>query len=422
MPKQKWRVNMFRKLLSYQEAKDIVAQKIKVAPLGVEALSLLDATGRVLAADVVAQLDIPPFNRSTVDGYAVKAKETYGAEENEPVKLKVCGMIHIGAPPPVTVKNGEAAEIVTGAPIPKGADAVVMVEDTNKENDVVNIYRSTTPNENILKKGADIHKDELTLKTGTTLGSREIGVLAALGNAKAKVYKLPKVAVLSTGGEVVDPTTKKLPPGKIYDINAYSICTAVKEHGGLPLYWGVVPDEKPKLHAALKKALAAADVVVTSGGVSVGPKDIVPSTVDSLGEPGLLFSGIALKPGKPVTVGLAGEKPIFSFPGHPTSALLTFHLFAGPVIQMMAGKDPKERATIQATAGKRMFSAKGRRTFVMVRLTQTASGWQADPVETGASGAITTLAKADGYVEVPADQQFIDAQEKTTVSLFKTIQ
>jgi molybdenum cofactor synthesis domain-containing protein len=410
---------MFRKLVTYDEAKNIINQTLKPKPLGTQEIPLLEAHNRVLAQDVTSTLDIPPFNRSTVDGYAVQAKDTYGAEENQPVKITICGTVNIGEIPKGTVAKGQAAEIVTGAPVPEGADAIVMVEDTNKEGNDLLIYNSVTPNENIQKKGTDIKNGETILKTDSLLGSREIGVLAALGLAKVKVYKIPTVAVLSTGGEVTEPG-KELPSGKIFDINAYTLSTAVWESGGKPVYSGVVPDEKIQLRKALEKALGSADMVLTSGGVSVGPKDIIPKTVDSLGKPGVFISGIAVKPGKPTTIALIGEKPVFSFPGHPTSALLIFHLLARPVLQVMAGRNPQEKATVKAIAANRMFSAKGRRTFITIKLKLGASKkWIAEPVETGASGAITTLAKADGFVEIPENQQFIDADEEVTVFLFK---
>jgi putative molybdopterin biosynthesis protein len=354
-----------------------------------------------------------------VDGYAVKVEDTFGADENQSIKLKICGFVSIGELPKVTVHKGEAAEIVTGAPIPDGADAVVMVEDTERENEELNVYSSVTENENVMKKAADIKRGETILCAGRILGSREIGVLAALGNSNVEVNVVPIVAVLSTGGEVTEPG-KPLPPGKIYDINAYSLCTAVWESGGKPIYAGVIPDEKAPLRAALEHALASADMVLTSGGVSVGPKDIIPATVDSLGKPGVFISGIAVKPGKPATVALIGEKPVFSFPGHPTSALLIFNLLARPVIQTMAGKSPRELASVKAIADRRMFSAKGRRTFVTVRLVlDEAKGIVAEPVDSGASGAITTLAKADGFVEISENQQFVDAGEEVRVWLFK---
>ena len=411
---------MFRKLLTFDEAKALIHQTLQPKPLGKQEIPLLDAYNRVLAQDAISSLDIPPFSRSTVDGYAVKAEDTFDADENNPIKLKVRGFVAIGELPKITVQTGEAAEIVTGAPIPQGANAVVMVEDTNRETDTLTVYSSATPNENVQKKGSDIKNGESILKDGRVLGSREIGVLAALGKAKVTVYRMPTAAVVSTGGEVVEPG-KKLPPGKIFDINAYSLCSAVRECGGTPIYAGVVPDEKKQLRKALEKALASADMLLTSGGVSVGPKDLIPQTVDSLGKPGVFISGIAVKPGKPATVALIRDKPVFSFPGHPTSALMIFHLLARPVIQIMAGKSAKEMPSVKAYAGSRMFSAKGRRTFVTVklRLNEKSNRLVAEAVETGASGAITTLAKADGFLEIPENEQFVDADEEVTVWLLK---
>jgi molybdenum cofactor synthesis domain-containing protein len=410
---------MFRKLVTFEEAKALIQQTLQPKPVGTEKISLLQSYNRVLAVDVTSELDIPPFSRSTVDGFAVKAKNTFGADENQPVTLKVCGFVAIGEQPKVTVHEGEAAETVTGAPIPEGADAVVMVEDTQREDDTLSVYGSVTLNENVMKKGADIKAGEIVLEAGRVLGSRDIGVLAALGNDKVQVFKVPTVAVLSTGGEVTEPG-KPLPQGKIYDINAYSLFTAVLESGGKPVYAGVVLDEKEPLRKALENALASADIVMTSGGVSVGPKDIIPATVDSLGKPGVFISGIALKPGKPTTVALIGNKPVFSFPGHPTSALLNFFLLARPIIQVMAGKAPSDLASIRAIAERRMFSAKGRLTFVMVKLVlDEEKGLLAEPVESGASGAITTLAKADGFVEIAENQQFVDAGDEVRVWLFR---
>jgi putative molybdopterin biosynthesis protein len=379
----------------------------------------MEAYNRVLKEDIFSALDIPPFNRSTVDGYAVTAEDTFGAEENQPVTLNVRGIVNVGEQPKISVGKGEAAEIVTGAPIPDGADAVVMVEDTEKENDELRVYRAVTKNENVMKKGTDIKKGETVLKARKVLGAPEIGVLAALGITKVKVFKVPVVAVLSTGAEVTE-LGKSLPPGKIYDINAYSLSAAVRESGGKPVYLGVVPDDNTELRKALEHALASADMVITSGGVSVGPRDLTPQIVDSLGKPGLIVSGIAVKPGKPTTIALIGRKPVFSLPGHPTSALLMFHLLVRPFIRLLSGRLATEATSVKAVAATRMFSAKGRRTFVMVKLKRGKSNQLvAEPVESGASGAITTLAKADGFVEIPENQQFIDADEEVTVALLK---
>ncbi|MDI6690630.1 MAG: molybdopterin-binding protein [Candidatus Bathyarchaeota archaeon] len=411
---------MFRKLLTLEEAKKVIHENFKPKPLGVEEIPILEAWNRVLAEDITAKIDIPPFNRSTVDGYAVKAEDAFGAEENKPIKLKVCGAVNVGEPPKIIVKKGTAAEIVTGAPIPEGADAVLMLEHTERKGDELYVYNAVAKNENVMKSGADIRKDETVLKAGHLLGSREIGVLASIGIAKAKVYTIPKVAVLSTGNEVTEPG-EKLSPGKIYDINAYSLSAAVSESGGKPVYFGVLPDDMAVLQKTLKSALESADMVITSGGVSIGPKDVLPQTLNSLGKPGVIICGMATKPGKPTTVALIDGKIVFALPGHPTSALLTFHLLVRPIIQRMAGRKMRKPLKVKALAAMRMFPAKGRRTFIMVKLRRDESNrLMAEPVPTGLSGAITTLAKADGFVEINEKQQFIDAGEEVLVQLLKS--
>lgn len=410
---------MFRKLLSLDEAKNVLQRHLKPKPLGFEEIPLLEAHNRVLAEDVTATLDVPPFNRSTVDGYAVKAEDTFGAEENNPISLKICGIVNVGEQSKIRVTQGAAAEIVTGAPIPGGADAVVMVERTVRRGDEVHVFDAVANDGNVMKAGADIRKGEAVLGAGQSLGSREIGVLAALGTAKVKVYTVPRVAVLSTGAEIVEPSVK-LPYGKIYDINAYTLSAAVLESGGKPLYLGVFPDDMAELQKVLKRALASADMVITSGGVSVGPKDIMPQTLDSIGKPGVIVCGIAVKPGKPTTIALINGKPVFSLPGNPTSSLLVFHLLARPVISFMAGRKAEKEPIVKALATTRMFSARGRRTFVTVKLKRDKSDRLiAEPVPTGLSGAITTLARAEGFIEIPENQQFVDAGEEVIVYLLK---
>jgi putative molybdopterin biosynthesis protein len=412
-------VKLFRRLLTLEEAKQTIRKHFEPKPVGVEEVPLLEAFNRVLAEDIAASLDIPPFNRSTVDGYAVKAQDTFGADENRPVKLRLCGTVNVGEEPKIIVEHGTAAEIMTGAPMPEGADAVVMAENTELKNGEVHVYAAVAKDENVMKAGADIKKGEIVARKGELLRAREIGAIAAVGLAKVKVYKVPRVAILSTGAEITEPG-EPLAPGKIYDINAYSLSAAVIESGGEPVYMGVFQDDAAELEKGLKKALASADAVVTSGGVSVGPKDVIPKTLNLLGKPGVIVCGIATKPGKPTTVAVVNGKPIFALPGHPTSALLIFHLLVRPVIEGMAGRKAVESATVKAYASTRMFPARGRRTFVTVKLKRGETGvLVAEPVPTGLSGAITTLLRADGFVEIPENQQFVDANEEVTVHLFR---
>lgn len=410
---------MFRKLVTLDEARKIIRQRFSPEPLAIEEIPLSRALSRVVSQDIVATLDIPPFDRSTVDGYAVKAEDTFGAQENKPVRLKINGKANVGEMPKAVVKPGTAVETVTGAPIPQGANAVVMLEDTELEGDELHVYSAALSGENIMKAGSDIRRGETLLRRGSVLGSGEIGTLAAAGLLKIRVNAIPRVAVLSTGAELVKPG-RRLSAGKVYDTNAYSLGAAVAESGGKPIYAGVLPDVATQIQDALTKALRSADLVVTSGGVSVGPKDLMPQVLDSLGKPGVIIHGIAIKPGKPVTVASIGEKMVFSLPGHPASALLIFHLLVQPVIQTKAGRKPDLPLQLKALATMKMFPAKGRRTFIMVRLEMDAAKrLLAEPVPTGLSGAVTTVARADGYVEIAENQQFIDAGEEVTVNLLK---
>ena len=410
---------MFRKLRTIDEAREIFEQSFSPKPTGLEQIPPSEACGRVLAEDVVAPVDVPPFNRSTVDGYAVIAVDTFGAEEDRPAALEFCGHIGIGGPPSVVVKNHVTAEIATGAPLPEGADAVVMLEYAVREDNTIFMHRPVSRGENVMRVGSDIRKGETVLKRGQRSSSREIGVLAALGLTQITVYKRPMVAVISTGAEIVDPG-ETLPLGKIYDINASTLSAAVRECGGEPINLGIIPDDIDQLKSALKKAFDLADMVVTSGGVSVGPKDIIPRVLNTLGKPGVIVSGIAVKPGKPTTIAIIDGKPVFSLPGHPTSALLMFYQLVRPLIHRMTGTHERASPMVKAFVEKRMFSARGRRTFAMVKLARDKSGrLTASPVALGLSGAITTLAKADGFVEISEEQQFIDAGEEVSVWLFQ---
>lgn len=411
--------NMFRELISFEEAKRIINRDSSVKPVGVEQVSLSEAHDRILATDITSPMDVPSFNRSTVDGYAVKAADTFGADEDQPIILKSCGHIATGEPPHVVVKNGTVAETVTGAPMPKGADAVAMLEYAIRRGNEISMNRPVSKGENVMKAGSDVQIGEKVLRTGQVLGPREIGVLAALGLPQVAVYERPKVAILSTGEEIVEQG-KPLPPGKIYDINVRTFSAAVLECGGKPISLGVIPDDVDSLKVALTKALSSADVVVTSGGVSVGPKDIVPKVLDTLGEPGVIVNGIAVKPGKPTTIAIVNKKLIFSLPGHPTSSLLMFYLIVRPILCQMTGKSEDAPLTLKAAAATRMFAARGRRTFVMVTLAFDEFGkLLASPVPLGLSGAITTLAKADGFVEIEEKRQFINVGEEVTVHLFR---
>lgn len=410
---------MFRKLVSVDEAKEILAKSFTPKPVGKESVPLSETYNRVLAVDVSSPLDIPPFYRSTVDGFALKAADTFAADEEKPVTLRLVGRVSVGEAPKIKVEKGTAASIATGAPIPEGADAVVMVEDTTSRDNIILVRQSVSLGENVMKAGSDIHKGETVLRKGTALSPYEVGVLAAVGSAVVEVYKRPRVAIFSTGAEVVEPG-RPLVEGKIFDINAHALSAAVEENGGEPLNMGIVQDEPKQMTTVLRKTLRGADVVFTSGGVSVGPTDIIPKVLNSLGKPGVIVYGIAVKPGKPTAMAVINDKPVFSLPGHPASALLIFHLFVRSIIVRMAGREEEKPLTVKAITSEKLFPARGRRTYITVTLKKEKSGRiMASPVPTGLSGAITTLAKADGFLVVHESQQFIEKGQTVDVELFK---
>lgn len=410
---------MFRKLVSVDEAKKILAKNFSPSPVGSEIVALSEAYDRIVASDVISRYDIPPFARSTVDGYAVRASDTFGAEENQPVALRLRGRVSIGEAPKVRVQKGTLAEIVTGAPIPEGADAVVMVEYTEQKGDAVLVRQAVSKGENVMNAGSDIRKGETILEKGAVLSPYEIGALAAIGSVEVSVFKRPRVAIFSTGAEVIEPG-KPLTPGKIFDINAYALSAAVQGCGCEPLNMGIVQDEHSPMKAAIQKALKAADVVITSGGVSVGPTDIIPKVLDTLGKPGVVVHGVAIRPGKPTTIAVVKNVPVFSLPGHPASSLMIFHLFVRPILTCMAGREEDKPAKAKAVVSERMFPSRGRRTYVTVTLRKDRGGMIiASPVSTGLSGAITTLSKADGFLIIRENQQFIEKGALVDVELFK---
>lgn len=410
---------MFRRLISVDEAKDILQRSFSPRPVGTQNVPLFDAYNRVLAVDVISPLDIPPFSRSTVDGYAVNAADTFGAEETSPASLRLIGRVRIGELSKVKIMKGAAAEIVTGAPIPKGADSVVMIEYTERRESTVLVHQSVASGENVMKAGSDIHKGETVLEKSALLGPYEIGVLSAIGLARVSVYRRPRVAVFSTGAELVEPG-KPLKGGKIFDINAFALGAAVAECGGQALMMGIVQDEKEEMTRALEKALLDADIVMTSGGVSVGPTDIIPKVLETLGKPGVIVYGIAIKPGKPTAIALVKNKPVFSLPGHPASALLIFHLFVRPLLIRMTGMHSEPPLTVKAMTSTRFFSARGRRTYITVTLKRDKKGnIIASPVPTGLSGAVTTLAKAHGFIVVHESQQFVEKGQVVEANLLR---
>lgn len=407
--------SQFLDVVTRDEAERRFREHLNLAPLGRETVPLHEALGRVLAQDVVAAIDVPGFDRSNVDGFAVQAADTWGAMEEQARALALADeTLAPGIVPQREVTSGRATAIATGGMLPRGADAVVMVEHTDAEGGQVQVRRAATQGENVSYAGTDIARGETVLRAGQPLSSREIGVLAALGLAEVGVYRKPRVAIFSTGNEIVAPGAP-LPTGAVYDSNAAIIGAAVEELGGLPVRLGVIPDDEARLSAALARGLEC-DAVVFSGGTSKGEGDLSYRVVAALGDPGVVAHGVALKPGKPVCLAVTGGKPVVILPGFPTSAVFTFHEFLAPVIRAFAGKPPERREHVAATLPMRVNSERGRTEYLLVGLVPTDEGLAAYPMGKG-SGSVTTFSSADGFITIGQHTEIVEAGAPLQVQL-----
>jgi putative molybdopterin biosynthesis protein len=412
------RQEQFLEVVSAEEAKARFEKHLDLAPLPAETVALADALGRVLAHDVAAPIDVPPFDRANVDGFALRAADTAGATDAAPCRLALNGeVLTCGHAPALTVAPGSATSIATGGMIPRGADAVVMIEHTEliEAAPAIDLRRAAAPGQFISYAGSDIARGETLLRRGATISSREIGTLAACGFDTADVVRRPKVAVLSTGDELT-ALGQPLRPGAVYDSNGAIIAAAVREAGGEPVAFGSFPDDEVALEAAVRKALGESDIVVLSGGTSKGAGDLSHRIVSRLGAPGVIVHGVALKPGKPLCLAVAQDKPIVVLPGFPTSAIFTFHAFVAPVIRAKAGLPREAAVKVDATVPVRIPSEMGRKEFVLVALVAGEDGRIAFPIGKG-SGSVTTFSQADGFLEVDALRSAVDAGTVAPVTL-----
>jgi len=409
---------VFRTLLSLEEARNRILEYFSPQPVGFEETPIWQALGQTTAEDIHSSIDVPGFDRASMDGYAVRANDTFEAEERHPVKLRVIGTIEVGDESGIEVRTGEAAEISTGAPVPKGANAVVMVEHTQRKDDQLDVFRPANPSENIMAAGSDLMTGELVLRKGERLTPREIGLLSAIGLERVKVCRRPKVAIISTGNELI-PVGGSLSYGKIYDINANVIASAVTECGGEALLAGIASDTIDDLKQKVEAGLEHADIVLTSGSTSAGKGDLLYRILDSYGSPGVIVHGLAVKPGKPTFVAITRGKPVFGLPGYPTSALTIFTLLVRPIISRMTGRQETEQEErVVAKCASRIYSAKGRREFLPVHLIKDETGSLLVYPTTEGSGAITSLAMADGFIDIPEETQFLEEGEEASVQLF----
>ena len=405
------RMRPIAKTIPLEEARALIDGAI--CPIArTERVGIDQANGRVLAQEVLADADVPPFARAGMDGYAVRATDTAGATRSTPAILTCVDKVFTGQVPTTAVASGQCIEIATGAPMPSGADAVMMVEETQRDHEgasQVRMFAPVQPGQHVGRQGADISRGQVVLQAGDVLNASRLGALAALGFSLVEVFAKPTVAILSTGNEVVEPGSP-LKPGEIYDINRFTLSAIVADHGGIPMPYRTAADTLQDLSRALDDCLAA-DVLVFSGGSSVGERDLLVDLLQQRGE--LLFHGLAVKPGKPTGFGLVSGKPFFGLPGYPTSCLSNGYILVVPALRRIARLPPRLTRTVSGPLGRRVVSAIGRHQFYTVRL---GDGVVVPAFK--ASGDITSMSQADGYIEIPTDVESLEEGAMVEVTLF----
>jgi molybdopterin molybdotransferase len=394
---------------------------LSVSPVGSETVRSTEARTRVLAEDLYCNVDLPHFHRAAMDGYAVRAKDTFGASASLPAYIKVTGAVDMGKEATEAIANGEAMRISTGGMLPPGSDSVVMVEYTEDlGNGTVEVQRSVSPWQNVIQIGDDIRKGDLVFKRGRRLRAHDLGALTGIGTASVEVYKKPVVALISTGDEIVDVNIEPA-PGQVRNINQHSLAGLIQEWGCELRDYGVVGDQRAALESKMLEALGSADLLCLSGGSSVGARDLTLDVIQALPAAEIRFHGISVSPGKPTIFASACGKPILGLPGYPVSALVIFDLFAVPLLRKLSGETPnaagRTRKTIRAIVKTNIDSPSGREDYVRVTLSESAGCIYATPLP-NKSGAIFTLVKADGMIRIGLNQEGIEEGEEVEVILF----
>ena len=399
----------FGEIISLEEARRRIDDAVQ--PIGrVDRIRLGQADGRVLAANIVAPGDVPPFARAAMDGYAVRAQDTTAATRQAPRVLTRVHTLYTGEVSERTIGAGECIEIATGAPMPPGADAVVIVEETDGEaSGAVQVFAGVEPGQNVGRQGGDIRRGQVVLEAGTTLTPSRVGAIAALGLDEVAVFARPRVAILSTGNEIVNPG-RPLQPGQIYDVNRFTLAAVIADNGGEPVAYRTASDTLDDLRRAVDEA-GKDDLLVFSGGSSVGERDLILDVLAARGE--VIFHGIAVKPGKPTAFGRVAGKPFFGMPGYPASCLTNAYILLAPALRRMARLPPRVASTVTLPLSARVASAAGRHQFYTVRVVNG----EAVPAFKS-SGDITSMSQADGYIEIAAADKFVEKGTAVAVTLF----
>jgi molybdopterin molybdotransferase len=406
------RLKGFKKLTSIDVALSNFLGQLEPKRLDSEQVSIQEALGRVTAKEIRAKYDLPLFDRSAVDGYALKAKDTFGVSAFNPKTFKLSKN---------EVGKNEAHELWTGSLVPEGADAVVMLEYTKKSEGKIELATAVTPGENVSKRGEDVKRGNLAVKAGTRLNPHHLGLLAAVGETNIDVVRKPKVAILATGNELVEPG-QKLEQGQIVETNRLIFASMCKELGTEPRKLGIAKDDLNEIVTKIKEGSDGADVVITTGGTSVGYPDLVPTAVNQIGKPGVIVHGVAMRPGMPTALAILQGKPVFLLSGNPVAATIGFEVFARPVLLRLLGIKKEPRPVIRAKLTRRVAAALGRRVFLRVRVVEKEGGFFAEPVRIKGSGVLTTMTKANGYVIIPENREGVEEGELVDVHLFYSIE
>ena len=408
-----------KKYLLPQEAVQLILKHISFRCLPSEIIPIEEAFSRVTYEEILSPEDLPGFVRSTVDGFAVKASDTFGAKESSPAYLNVKGDIPMGEIPQFSLSKGEAASVATGGMLPEGADAVIMIEHVNTvSDDLIEVLKSVSPGENVIFKDEDVKKGEIIIKSGIKLKPQDVGALAGLGICQVKVTKKPIVSIILTGDEII-PHTEKVSLGKVRDVNSFTLGGLCFQYGAVPLKMGIVKDEYYKIKNIVHEAYERSDIVLITGGTSAGVKDLTSKVIDELGSPGVLFHGASIKPGKPIIGGICNGKPVFGLPGHPVAVYVCFEIFVKPLIEHMLGlRERQYKTLIKAKISRGISSQAGREDFIRVSLEERNGQILATPL-LSKSGLIMSLVRADGIVRIPSDLLGIQEGDEVLVEIIK---